>query len=258
MDQLLDILLPYVGIIFVYMSGLFGVSILIRRNDVADVGWGLGFILVSAVSAWFGGGSVSGLLATALVTLWGTRIALHIYLRNKDKEEDFRYKNWRNNWGKYFYVRSYFQVFILQGILMFLISLPVVLSNLFFTEYSLVFLIIGFIVWTIGFIFESVGDYQLGQFVSEQKNKGKIMMSGLWAFTRHPNYFGEVAMWWGIFIICMPHALWLLMLLSPLAITILILKVSGIPMLEKKYEGNPEFQAYKQRVSAFFPWFPKK
>jgi steroid 5-alpha reductase family enzyme len=240
------------------MTALFGVSILAKRNDVADVGWGLGFILIAAISAWFGEGAASGLLGTALVTLWGTRLALHIYLRNKDKREDFRYKNWRDSWGKYFYVRSYFQIYILQGVLMFLISLSVVLSNLFYSEYSPVFLFVGLAFWLLGFFFEAVGDYQLGRFIADPANKGKIMKSGLWSITRHPNYFGEVTMWWGIFILCMPNVLWGVMLISPLIITFLILRVSGIPMLEKKYEGNPEFAEYKKRVSPFIPWFPRK
>jgi steroid 5-alpha reductase family enzyme len=178
-------------------------------------------------------------------------------LRNKDRGEDFRYKNWRDSWGKYFYIRSYFQVYVLQGLLMFLISLSVVLSNLFYSEYSPVFLFIGLGVWLLGFFFETVGDYQLNKFVSNPENKGKIMKSGLWSITRHPNYFGEVTMWWGIFILCMPSVLWGVMLISPLAITFLILRVSGIPMLEKKYEGDPEFAEYKRRVSPFIPWFPR-
>lgn len=258
MYQLLDLLFPYALMVLAYMTALFGVSILVKRNDIADVGWGLGFILIASISAWFGEGSVAGLLGTALVTLWGTRLALHIYLRNKDKGEDFRYKNWRDSWGKYFYVRSYFQIYILQGVLMFLISLPVILSNLFYAEYSPVFLFIGLAVWILGFIFEAGGDYQLSQFISDPKNKGRIMTSGLWSVTRHPNYFGEVTMWWGIFILCMPSVFWGTMLASPLLITFLILRVSGIPMLEKKYEGNLEFEEYKKRVSAFIPWFPKK
>lgn len=258
MYQIFDILVPYVAIIFLYMTGLFGVSILARKNDVADVGWGLGFILVASVSAWFGEGSVSGLIATALVVLWGTRIALHVYLRNKGKEEDFRYKKWREDWGKYFYIRSYLQVFILQGVFMFMISLPVILSNLFFANFSPVLLILGVLIWLVGFVFEAVGDYQLKKFIADPQSKGKIMVSGLWSLTRHPNYFGEVTMWWGIFIACLPNVLWPIMILGPLTITFLILKVSGIPMLEKKYDNNPEFQEYKRRVSAFFPWFPNK
>ena len=141
---------------------------------------------------------------------------------------------------------------------MFLIALPALLANLFFVDFSLVFLFAGVVIWLVGFIFESGGDYQLKKFIAAPENKGKLMTSGLWSLTRHPNYFGEVTMWWGIFVACLPNALWPIMILGPITITFLILKVSGIPMLEKKYDNNPEFQAYKKRVNAFFPWFPKK
>jgi steroid 5-alpha reductase family enzyme len=192
-----------------------------------------------------------------LVTIWGLRLAIHIYSRNKGKAEDFRYKAWREQWGKWFLVRSYFQVFLLQGLFLFLISLPVILINQHTTALSFLDFL-GIAVWIIGFYFEVVGDWQLSQFVREPSNRGKIIETGLWKYTRHPNYFGEVVQWWGIFLMAISLPNGILTIIGPLTITILILFVSGIPMLEKKYEGRADFEDYKRRTSAFIPLPPTK
>jgi steroid 5-alpha reductase family enzyme len=229
----------------------FIVSLIKRRNDVADVFWGIGFILV-AWTAFFASRNFNyhSILVNLLVTIWGVRLALHISLRNRGKGEDFRYKAWRESWGKTFFIRSYFQVFILQGFLLFLISIPIVFVNARNIEFNL-FSVVGIIIWTIGFAFEAIGDYQLLQFTKNPANKGKIIQNGLWKYTRHPNYFGEVTLWWGIFCFALPFGF--STILSPITITLLILFVSGIPMLERKYENNAEFTEYKKRTSAFFP-----
>jgi steroid 5-alpha reductase family enzyme len=109
----------------------------------------------------------------------------------------------------------------------------------------------------LGFYFEAVGDHQLDQFIKNQNNKGKIMDTGLWALTRHPNYFGEVTMWWGLYIVALSVGAWW-SIVSPIIITYLLLKVSGIPMLEAKYKDNPLYEAYKRRTNAFFPGRPKR
>lgn len=242
-------------VIFVSANVGFIVSLVKKRNDVADIFWGIGFVLVAWTTYFLADKSnISALLVNILVTIWGVRLALHIGLRNRGKGEDFRYKAWREEWGKTFYWRSYLQVFILQGVFLFVISLPIVFVNSRNTEFS-VFSILGLIIWTIGFFFEAVGDYQLLQFTKNPENKGKIIQTGLWKYTRHPNYFGEVVLWWGIFCFAIPFGFWTI--ISPIMITFLLLKVSGIPMLEKKYENNPEFAEYKKRTSAFFPMPPK-
>lgn len=190
-------------ILFVYMNLWFIYSIVKKRNDFADVAWGLGFVLLSWCSFYIGQvHSINinwiGALASLLVTIWGLRLALHIFNRNKNKTEDYRYKEWRDSWGKTFYLRSYFQIYMLQGFLLFIILLPVMLVNLYALKYTITFsyfAIFGALVWIVGFIFESVGDSQLAAFVKDSKNKGKIMKSGLWKYTRHPNYFGESVMW---------------------------------------------------------------
>jgi steroid 5-alpha reductase family enzyme len=240
------------------MNFWFIVSLLKKRNDVADIAWGLGFVLVAWASHFIAHEfSLRILIVNTLVTIWGLRLALHIYTRNKGKAEDFRYKAWREQWGKWFLVRSYLQVFLLQGLFLFLISLPVIFINQNRGPIS-IFDFLGIAVWIIGFYFEAVGDWQLSQFIKDPSNKGKIIQSGLWKYSRHPNYFGEVVQWWGIFLMAISLPNGIITIIGPLTITILILFVSGIRMLEKKYAGRADFEDYKRRTSAFIPLPPKK
>ncbi len=244
--------------VFVYMTALFVLALIRKRNDIADVGWGLGFILVDLVSLWISGNvTPRKVLILVLVVLWGLRLAIHIGMRNRGKKEDYRYKQWREDWGDSWIIRSYLQVFLLQGLFMLLITFPIMLSNTYDVRPLGLLDVLGVLVWAIGFFFEAVGDYQLTQFVRNAANRGKIMRYGLWRYTRHPNYFGEVTQWWGVFLIVLsvPNA-WM-GIIGPLTISFLILKVSGIPLLEKQFEGKPEWEEYKSRTSVFFPWFPK-
>lgn len=245
--------------LFVYMSFWFFVSLMRKRNDVADVAWGLGFVLMAWVSFFLSHQMhVRGMLVCILVSVWGLRLAQHIYARNKGKAEDYRYLAWRKAWGKWFYPRSYVQVYLLQGFFLFLIALPIFFINKSVGSALSFFDVFGGAIWLLGFYFESVGDAQLARFIQDPNNKGKLMQSGLWAYTRHPNYFGEVTQWWGIWLIALAVPGAWLSVLGPITITLLILYVSGIPLLEKKMSEHPDFAAYKQRVSIFFPWPRKK
>ncbi len=245
-------------ILFLYMSLWFVLSVVKKRNDVADVAWGLGFVMMALVSFFLGSAQdARGLLVLSLVSVWGVRLAWHIHARNKGKTEDYRYAKWREEWGKWFHVRSYAQVYLLQGFLLFLIVFPVLLINknvgisLNYVDF------VGVAVWLVGFIFESVGDAQLARFIKDPTNKGRLMQSGLWRYTRHPNYFGEVTMWWALWIIALSVPNGFYAIVGPITITFLILKISGIPMLEKKMAENPAFAEYKKRTSMFFPLPPK-
>jgi len=243
--------------LFVYMSLWFFISLVKQRNDVADTAWGLGFVFLAWVSFFLSGATTRhGFLVNILVTTWGVRLAWHIYRRNRGKPEDYRYAVWRKEWGKWFYIRSYLQVYLLQGLFLFLIVLPVLFINHGIGEPLGLFDLIGVLVWIAGFYFESIGDMQLARFIRDPSNKGKIMQGGLWKYTRHPNYFGEVTQWWGIFIIALSIPYGIFTIIGPFTITYLILFVSGVPMLEKKYSGRADFEAYKQRTSVFIPWFP--
>ena len=255
----MNYILSLVLILFVYMNFLFLISLIKKRNDIADVGWGIGFVLLAWASFNMGDKNSSlGLLVSLLVSVWGLRLAGHIYSRNKGKAEDYRYLEWRKAWGKWFYIRSYAQIYMLQGFLLFLISLPVLVinnsSHIIFKD----FIYIGTLLWIIGFYFEVVGDWQLSNFIKDINNKGKLMMSGLWQYTRHPNYFGEVTQWWAIWLMSLSVYNGLISIIGPMTITFLILKVSGVPMLEKKMQANAEFAKYKKQTSMFIPWFVNK
>jgi len=253
---MLDIFSQVATLIFIYMSVLFLIAMLKKDYGIVDIAWGIGFILV----AWLCYDltqevSARKLLINFMVTIWGSRLAIYLFLRNKGKEEDFRYKNWRRDWGNTFVWRSFLQVFMLQGFFMFIVSLPVMMTNfsssptLHGPDFLALFLFI------FGFYFEAVSDYQLYQFKKNPANKGKIMTEGLWQYSRHPNYFGEMMIWWGIFILSL-HAVYpYVSIISPIVMTWLLTRVSGVPMLEAKYKKNPEYKKYAEETSAFVPRF---
>jgi len=254
-----NLLMIQVVAVLIYSSLWFLAAQRLRRYDIADVAWGLGFIVlaliaqISAVNISF-----RGLLVLVLVTLWGLRLSLYIFSRNRGKEEDPRYRKWRNNWGAHAAVRAYFQLFLFQGLLIVVILAPVtyVLAH---PDADLKWLdVLGIAVWLGGFITETVGDYQMSRFKQNPDNKGRFISSGLWKYSRHPNYFGEVLLWWGLWLIaCSVYGGWIT-IAGPATITVLILFVSGIPLLEKRYEGSLQYQAYRQRTSAFIPLPPKR
>lgn len=242
-----------------YMSTWFVVSLILKRSDVADIAWGLGFFLVAIVTFVGGGaGFDRGLLVTALVFAWALRLSMHIFLRNRGKGEDRRYALWRESWGTWFPLRAFFQIFILQGALLLLVVLPVVVINLSPGGAWTLLDAIGIGLWALGFFFEAVGDFQLVKFLQNPENHGHVLKTGLWRYTRHPNYFGEVTLWWGIFFLALSTPVGWISIAGPLTITVLILFVSGIPLLEKGMVRNPEFEVYKKETSVFFPWFPRK
>jgi steroid 5-alpha reductase family enzyme len=245
-------------VLFAFVNFWFVVALIRKRNDVADVAWGLGFVLLTWIAFFYTATyEPRQVLVTLLVTLWGIRLAWHIHSRNTNKGEDYRYKAWRESWGKWFLLRSYLQVYILQGVFLYIIVLPVLFIQRYGGPALNIYDLIGVFIWGIGFYFEAVGDSQLRAFIKDANNKGKILTTGLWQYTRHPNYFGEVTQWWGIWLIALsvPGSFWTI--IGPITITYLIVFVSGIPMLEKRYEGNQEFESYKQKTSVFFPMKPK-
>lgn len=242
------------------MSLWFVISLVARRNDVADTAWGLGFVGLS----WLGyvlspHQTQPALVTTLLVTLWGIRLSWHIFQRNRRKPEDYRYKAWREQWGSWFYLRSFLQVYLLQGVLLFLIALPVTYQHM--TRVSDGFTLwdgVGFIFWVSGFCIEAIADYQLRNFIANPANKGKLMTGGLWRYSRHPNYFGEVLQWWGIYLYAVSVPGGYFTVIGPLTITLLILFVSGVPLLEKKYAGRQDFARYSQETSIFIPLPPRR
>lgn len=234
----------------------FSLSVIKGRNDIADIAWGLGFIFLAWVSFFIGGRQNHALPVNAMVTIWGLRLAGHIYSRNRGKPEDFRYAQWRREWRN-FYVRSFLQVFFLQNVFLSIISWPVIFVNLSGPATFQPLIWVGGLIWLVGFLFESVGDLQLAKFKMNPANRGRIITTGLWRYTRHPNYFGEAVQWWGVYLMATAVPGGWITFASPLLITYLLRYVSGVPMLEHKYESHPEFQLYKARTSVFIPMPPK-
>lgn len=246
-------------VIFSFVTTLYLVSIVVKRNDIADSAWGMGILLVAATS-YFLAEEKSALMSILLllVALWAIRLSIRIFLRNRKKVEDYRYKKWRDEWGQWFYIRSYVQVYLLQGFLMIVVGYSVIHASVFGETGTIGALtLLGILMWCVGYFFEVIGDWQLDKFIGSKLPEGSVLSTGLWRYSRHPNYFGEVTMWWGLWVIVAELPMSYLALISPLMITFLILKVSGIPMLEARFKGNPNFEEYKRKTSAFFPWKPK-
>jgi len=257
--SLVDIILYSAVAVFAYMAVIFVLALFKKDNSIVDIAWGLGFILVALLTFFLEKEfAVRHILVTVLVLIWGTRLAVHVFIRNKGRGEDFRYAQWRREWGKWFLLRSFFQIFMLQGFLLLIIAYPLILTNHSSKEGISYLDLVGVVLWITGFFFEAVGDFQLSRFKRDPGNRGKIMKSGMWKYTRHPNYFGEAVMWWGVFLIALSVRLGWTAIISPFLITFLLLRVSGVTMLEKKYAGNAEFEEYAKKTSAFFPWLPKK
>lgn len=245
------------AVVLIYMTLWFVVSVIKRRNDVVDLAWGSGFIVMAvALMVKANNYSTKMALVATLVTIWGLRLTLHIWPRLRRKSEDFRYAQWRKQWGKFVYLRSFFQVFVLQGVLMVVVGASIVV-NAFESSAITPYNWLGVLIWGFGFIFETTADRQLSNFLTNPNNKSAIMDHGLWKYSRHPNYFGEVTQWWGLWLIVIPSGYWWLALVSPLTITVLILFVSGIPLLEKKFMEKPGYKEYAERTSAFFPLPPR-
>lgn len=255
----LQIYLLAFAAIMLMMTLLWLVSIKLRNVSIVDLFWGFGFV----VAGWVyfintEGFEARKILLMSLVTVWGLRLSIYLAWRNLGKGEDFRYQKFRKDFGDGYWWYSFFSVFLLQGILMWLISVPL-LGAQFYPEKTLGVLdFIGVAIWVIGFVFEAGGDLQLARFKANPANRGKVLDTGFWHFTRHPNYFGDAAVWTGYGLICISGGSYLPVLGSVL-MTALIIKVSGVALLEKTLNTTkPGYQEYVRKTSAFIPWFPKK
>jgi len=260
--------------IFIHFTIYFLVAVKRNNFGIIDIGWGQGFVIVTwlmMITRVFVLGVNSnaiGYLTLILVTLWGVRLSLHIGQRNHGKPEDKRYTAMRAKINPPFVLlKSYVKIFLLQALFMMVISLVLVFNVMSalsdpIEPIALLPLLIGVLLWIIGYFFQAMGDRQLAIFIQKPENKGKLMTEGLWAYTRHPNYFGEVLMWWGIAVLGFANGFGityaLIGLISPLIVTWLLRFVSGVPLLEKHMQTKPGFAAYEKTTNIFFPWFPKK
>lgn len=245
-------------IVCLFMTFVYLIGLIKKDNGIVDIAWGIGFSLIAVYTYLnFAGSASKQLLITLLVLIWGSRLALYIALRNKNKGEDKRYADFRKRWKKYWPLQSYLKIYMLQGLLMLLISLPIIIVNTLGSPQLFLINIIGILLWEFGFIFETIADMQMLNFKSNKANKGKILKTGLWRYSRHPNYFGEAVAWWGIFLITIGSPIWWIALISPVLITYLLLKVSGVTLLEKNLSKRKGYQEYINETSAFLPLPPK-
>jgi len=250
---------PVWALVFAVSAGLilWLLSLKLRDSSIMDIFWGPGIAAVVDLVVWLGhSGGARSSAVILLLNLWGVRLAAHIWSRHKG--EDRRYAAMRNRFGRNWWWLSLPQVFLLQAILIWFVPAPLVAAVLY-GQRPLAWLdYLGIGLAAFGLIFEAVADFQLSAFRADPTNQGKVMQRGLWGWSRHPNYFGDAAMWWGYFAIgfSASHMWWLI--LSPLLVTFLLLQVSGVTLLEDGIEQRrPGYAAYKQRVSAFIPWWPR-
>ncbi|MBD3403783.1 DUF1295 domain-containing protein [candidate division GN15 bacterium] len=242
-----------------YMTLVWIVSVIKVDTSIVDIFWGLGFVVLAVFYFWQTDGAVtrSTLIAT-LVVIWGLRLSIYIAVRNHGTGEDPRYAKWREQAGKSWWLRSFFTVFLLQGALMWIISLPLLTAQYYNRPEHITALdIIGVVLWLAGFLFEAVGDWQLYRFKQDPANKGKVFDQGLWRYTRHPNYFGEFLIWWGYFAISVAAGP-VYVAISPILMSVLVMKVSGVTLLENSLSDSKSgYREYQRRTNAFFPWAPR-
>jgi steroid 5-alpha reductase family enzyme len=231
-----------------------------RDASVVDAFWGMGFVLVAWVSYAVGPGGAAPLALAALVTAWGLRLSLHLAARNLGHgEEDFRYRAMRAKVGPRFPWTSLVTVFAFQGVVLFVVSVPLQgASASAGPRGSSALGIAGALLFAVGLFFEAVGDAQLARWKRAPENRGKVLSTGLWRYTRHPNYFGDAVVWWGLFAVALWGGAPLWTGVGPLVMTVFLRRVSGVPMLERALRSRPGYEDYVRRTSAFFPWRPRR
>jgi steroid 5-alpha reductase family enzyme len=244
--------------LLVYVVGLWLLSLPLHDVSIVDPGWGFGFVIVAWIAAAVGDGCPARRwLLAGLVSVWGLRLAGYLVARKlRDRREDPRYTEMRDRYGPRFPLISLVVVFLLQGVLIWVVSLPVqgsapqgdALSVLDF---------VGVAFWAVGLFFEAVGDFQMSRFKSDPAHRGQVMDRGLWRYTRHPNYFGDFMVWWGIYLIALSTggAWWTIV--GPLVMSTLLIRVSGKGHLEQRMMSRPGYAEYVARTSGFFPRPPR-
>lgn len=266
-ETLLVHTLVFTGVLLVLVTGVFIIAQLKRDNSVMDIAYGPLFFLTAMGTLFFTSGvSATAFLITGLTGLWSIRLALRIYRKNKGKAEDARYAAWRHEWMKrgrsYFLWRSYVQINLLQGVIILLVSLPFIIATVSSElSYSVYVVFLGLAVYAFGLSYEAVADYQLDVFLRGKKSgqiTDHLMTTGLFRFSRRPNYFGETLIWWGLALIVLPLPFGYIGIISPLVITYIVTKVTG-PMLENMFlEKYPEeYRDYIRTTNYFIPG-PKK
>lgn len=261
----LSTILSAVGAVLSVMLALWGVSLVRRDASVVDLFWGPGFAIVAWTLVSIGPREVSAaplraVVLAVLVTLWSARLAGYLAWRNAGKPEDWRYRKMREDYGASWWWKSLFIVFGLQGALMLVVALPLFGALVTPASAGLGALdALGLILFATGLFFETVGDLELARFKGDAANAGKVMDQGLWRYTRHPNYFGDFCVWWGLYAIALAGGAPLWTVAGPIVMSVLLLRVSGVALLEAGLsKRKPGYAEYVARTSAFFPRPPKR
>jgi len=253
------ILLATAAFVATNMICFWAVSVIKRDASIVDIGWGLGFVGIATVGFLVGDGWAGRRgLVLVLTGIWGLRLAAYLLWRNWGQPEDYRYQRMRRHYGDRFARVSLVTVFGLQGVLMAIVSLPVQAAQAAKMPAQLTgFDLLGVALWATGLLFETAADAQLARFKADPQSQGQVMDRGLWRYTRHPNYFGDFCVWWGLFAIALSSgAVW--SGVGPAAMTYLLMRVSGVPMLERGMEKRrPGYADYVRRTNAFFPGPPR-
>ena len=246
-----------------FAAVMFSVARVIKRYDLVDAVWGWLFIIAAVASYAMQAGSVAAFdvqtVVTLLVIVWGVRLSTHILRRiSSTTEEDPRYVELRKKWRGNDTLNMFLRVYVLQAVLALVIVSPVLVINLRGDGGWSLFAGVGIVLWVLGFVCEAIADKQLAAFISNSANKGKLMQSGLWRYSRHPNYFGELTQWWGIFVVALSVPGGWVTVFGPALLSYLIIFVSGVALSEKRFAGRPGWAAYQKRTSVLLPLPPKK
>lgn len=246
--------MPLIAVIAIYFAIMVTIVQIKQDSSIANSVWSGGCLLIALYTFIMSGLYLPRqIVVTALITLWASRLVTYVYLRYKGN--DPRFQTWKQA-GIKALIFNIAYIFGGQAFLMTIMSIPTILINIS-TVPGLNYLdFMGIGIWLVGYFFEAVSDYQLFQFTSDPANKGHVMKYGLWHYSRHPNYFGEVLMWWGIFLLALSVPFGIYSIITPATITVMLLFVTGIPWVEKAMDTNPEYQEYKRKTCAFIPWFP--
>lgn len=255
-----DVMLWSGAAIAVLMLGTWLVSLALKNASIVDIVWGLGFVLVAWVSHFVGDGlDARKWLLTVMVSVWGLRLAGYLAWRNSGHGEDFRYRAMRKRHGARFPLVSLYTVFLFQGLMMFVVSLPAQLGQDDASPDVGVIAYIGLALWLVGLFFETVGDAQLARFKADPSNAGKVMNRGLWRYTRHPNYFGDACVWWGVAIVAAETGSGAWGLIGAVLMNVLLRRVSGVVLLEKSLTKRREgYDEYISTTSPFIPMPPRR
>jgi steroid 5-alpha reductase family enzyme len=245
------------GVVVVLFGAVFAISLWRGRHDLVDIAWGLGFVLVAVTTFVLSDGDrATRILLTVLTVVWGLRLAVHIGLRNLRRGEDHRYVEIRARAGRRptrYLARA---VYLIQGAVLYAVSLPVQIGQYGRTPAWL--LVLGTAVWALGFVFEAVGDLQLRRFAADPAHRGRVLDTGLWRYTRHPNYFGDAAVWWGLWLLACGSWLGVATLPAPLLMTYVLARGTGKPLTERHLAGRPGYADYVRRTSGFLPRPPRR